>query len=223
MTRTRVPSVLVTGATGRVGRIVIDQLLDADVPVRALARRSEAAAMPPAEVEVVAGDLAEPESLDAGLRGVDAVLLAWTAPEATAPAVVERLATYARRVDGGAPHRNRTAHRGQRTRVDNHPPGDVRFERAGPVVDRDPHRRCDPVALRRCRDRPCRRPRRRSRRGADPAARRTCRRCSPPGRNDRTAGVRHLDGVRHPPIGAQIVSPVGRRSCRRVHRRLIAR
>lgn len=98
MTRTRVPSVLVTGATGRIGRMVVDQLLDADVPVRALSRRSEAAAMLPAKVEVVAGDLTVPESLDAGLRGVDAVLLVWTAPPAAAPAVVERLATYARRV-----------------------------------------------------------------------------------------------------------------------------
>jgi uncharacterized protein YbjT (DUF2867 family) len=90
--------VLVTGATGRVGRLVIAQLLDVGVPVRALARRPEAAAMLPADVEVVTGDLTEPKSLDTGLRGVGAVFLVWTAPPATAPAVVERLATYARRV-----------------------------------------------------------------------------------------------------------------------------
>jgi len=89
--------VLVTGATGRVGRAVADLLIDAGVPVRALTRRSEAAALPP-NVEVVTGDLTVPESLDAGLRGVSAVFLVWTAPPATAPAVVERLATYARRV-----------------------------------------------------------------------------------------------------------------------------
>ena len=88
---------LVTGATGRVGRAVIDQLMDAGVPVRALTRRSEAAALP-ANVEVVTGDLTVPESLDAGLRGAGAVFLVWTAPPATAAAVVERLATYARRV-----------------------------------------------------------------------------------------------------------------------------
>src|SRR5262249_50104046 len=35
---------------------------------------------------------------DTGLRGVGAVFLVWTAPPTTAPAVVERLATYARRV-----------------------------------------------------------------------------------------------------------------------------
>lgn len=89
---------LVTGATGRVGRVVVDLLTDAGVPVRALARRSEAAATLPSDVEVVTGDLTVPESLDAGLRGVGAVFLVWTAPPTTAPAVVERLAISARRV-----------------------------------------------------------------------------------------------------------------------------
>ncbi len=98
ITRTRVPPVLVTGATGRVGRVVVDLLIDAGVPARALTHRSEAAATLPANVEVVTGDLTVPESLDAGLRGVGAVFLVWTAPPTTAPAVVERLATYARRV-----------------------------------------------------------------------------------------------------------------------------
>jgi len=72
--------------------------LDAGVPVRALTHRSEAAATLPANVEVVTGDLTVPESLDAGLRGVSAVFLVWTVPPTTAPAVVERLATHARRV-----------------------------------------------------------------------------------------------------------------------------
>ena len=96
--RTQLPPVLVTGATGRVGRAVIDQLIGAGVPVRALTRRPEAAATLPANVEVVIGDLTVPETLDAGLRGAGAVFLVWTAAPATAPAVVERLATYARRV-----------------------------------------------------------------------------------------------------------------------------
>jgi len=95
---TRVPPVLVTGATGRVGRVVVDLLVDAGVPVRALTHRSEAAATLPANVEVVTGDLTVPESLDAGLQGVGAVFLVWTAPPTTAPAVVERLATHTRRV-----------------------------------------------------------------------------------------------------------------------------
>ena len=69
MTPTRVPPVLITRATGPVGRAVVGQLLAAGVPVRALTRRSEAAAALPANVEVVTGDLTVPESLDAGLRG----------------------------------------------------------------------------------------------------------------------------------------------------------
>ena len=98
MTRTHVPPVLVTGGTGRVGSAVAGLLAGAGVPVRVLTRRSAAAAMLPANVEVVTGDLTEPGSLDAALRGVGAVFLVWTAPPATAPAVVERLATDARRV-----------------------------------------------------------------------------------------------------------------------------
>ena len=97
MTRTGTPPVLVTGATGRVGRAVVDQLLDAGVPVRALTRRP-VAAMLPENVEVVAGDLTVPESLDAALRGVGAVFLVWTVPPATAPAVIGRLAAQARSV-----------------------------------------------------------------------------------------------------------------------------
>jgi len=89
--------VLVTGASGRVGRAVVDSLLAAGVPVRALTRRPEAAALP-ANVEVVTGDLTVPESLDAALRDVGAVFLVWTVPLASAPAVVERLAARARRV-----------------------------------------------------------------------------------------------------------------------------
>ena len=86
-----------TGATGRVGRVVIDQLLAAGVPVRALTRRPAAAGLPPA-VDVASGDLTMPESLDAALQGVGAVFLVWTAAPTTAPAVVARLATHAQRV-----------------------------------------------------------------------------------------------------------------------------
>jgi uncharacterized protein YbjT (DUF2867 family) len=106
MTGTPAPPVLVTGATGRVGRALVDLLIDAGVPVRALTHRSEAAPTLPANVEVVTGDLTVPESLDEGLRGVGAVFLVWTAPPETAPAVVERLATHAKRVVFlSAPHK----------------------------------------------------------------------------------------------------------------------
>ncbi|TRV81120.1 NAD-dependent epimerase/dehydratase family protein [Streptomyces sp. 130] len=97
---------LVTGATGRIGRLVIDQLLDADVPVRALVRRSEAAATLPSKVEIFTGDLTVPESLDPALKGAGAVFLVWTAPPRAAAAAVERLAAHVRRVVFlSSPHR----------------------------------------------------------------------------------------------------------------------
>ncbi|NBE52147.1 NAD(P)H-binding protein [Streptomyces sp. YC537] len=106
MNKKDIPPVLVTGATGRVGRVVIDQLLDAGVAVRALTRRPEAAATLPAKVEVFTGDLTVPESLDPALNGAGAVFLVWTAPPQTAEAVVERLAAHVRRVVFlSSPHR----------------------------------------------------------------------------------------------------------------------
>ncbi len=86
-------AVLVTGATGRVGRLVVDELLRAGVPVRALTRRPDQAALP-AGVDVVAGDLIVPASLDAAFHGVESVFLVWTAPLATAAAVVARFAAH---------------------------------------------------------------------------------------------------------------------------------
>lgn len=86
------PPVLVIGATGRVGRLVVDELLRADVSVRALTRRPEQASLP-VDAEVVVGDLTSPASLDVPLDGVRAVFLVWTAPLATASAVIARLAT----------------------------------------------------------------------------------------------------------------------------------
>src|SRR5689334_13771934 len=85
--------VLVTGATGRIGRLVIDELLGAGAEVRALTRQPGRAALP-AGVEVVAGDFEEPASLDAALDGAMAVFLVWTAAPTTAPAVIARLVTH---------------------------------------------------------------------------------------------------------------------------------
>ena len=105
MTREHKHPVLVTGATGRVGRVVVDELLAAGVPVRALTRRPAAASLP-AGVEVVSGDLTVPESLDAALQDVKTVFLVWTAPATAASAFFASLATHARRVVYlSAPHR----------------------------------------------------------------------------------------------------------------------
>lgn len=91
---TRAGTVLVTGATGRVGRLVVDELLRAGVHVRALTRKPEQAALP-AGTEVVMGDLTVPASLDAALQGAEAVFLVWTVTAATAPGVIARLAAHA--------------------------------------------------------------------------------------------------------------------------------
>ena len=85
------PRVLITGATGTIGRELVTELVSAGVPVRALTRRPETVDLP-ASVEVVTGDLTVPESLDAGLQGVDVAFLVWTAPPATVAPVIARLA-----------------------------------------------------------------------------------------------------------------------------------
>jgi uncharacterized protein YbjT (DUF2867 family) len=91
--RSRRDVILVTGATGRIGRLVVDELVRAGASVRALTRRPENAALP-AGVEVVAGDFTNPASLDSALDGATAVFLVWTAALASAPAVVARLAAH---------------------------------------------------------------------------------------------------------------------------------
>jgi uncharacterized protein YbjT (DUF2867 family) len=85
--------ILVTGATGRIGRIVVDELLRMGAQVRALTRRPKHAELP-AGVEVVAGDFTAPASLESALDGATTVFLLWTAPPATAATVVERLAAH---------------------------------------------------------------------------------------------------------------------------------
>lgn len=67
-------TILVTGATGNVGRHVVAQLLEAGQPVRALTRRPATANLPEG-VEVVAGDLTKPEGLRSAFEGVDRLFL----------------------------------------------------------------------------------------------------------------------------------------------------
>ncbi|MET7338708.1 NmrA family NAD(P)-binding protein [Nonomuraea sp. NPDC005650] len=64
-------TILVTGATGTVGRLVVDELLAAGQHVRALTRNPAKAGLPEG-VEVVAGDLARPDSLKDAFEGVTA-------------------------------------------------------------------------------------------------------------------------------------------------------
>ncbi|MET8996378.1 NAD(P)H-binding protein [Amycolatopsis sp. NPDC004169] len=68
-------TILVTGATGSVGRLVVDELVATGVPVRALTVDPDRAQLP-AEAEVVVGSLARPSTLPVALKGVAAVYLA---------------------------------------------------------------------------------------------------------------------------------------------------
>jgi uncharacterized protein YbjT (DUF2867 family) len=92
-------TILVTGATGRVGGQVVSQLLGAGVAVRALTRDPEGAWLPDG-VEVVGGDLSDADTLDAALDGVDSVFLVFPTLQAdyAAPAVMKKIAEHARRI-----------------------------------------------------------------------------------------------------------------------------
>jgi len=67
-------TILVFGATGRVGRHVVDQLVGRGSAVRVLTRDPSKADFP-AEVEIAQGDLLDIEALRAAFTGVDAFFL----------------------------------------------------------------------------------------------------------------------------------------------------
>ena len=67
-------TILVTGATGRVGRHVVDQLVRRQATVRALTRDPARAALP-AGVEIVQGDLLDIDRLRAAFAGVRTLFL----------------------------------------------------------------------------------------------------------------------------------------------------
>jgi uncharacterized protein YbjT (DUF2867 family) len=68
------PTVLVTGATGNVGRPLIASLLADGAQVRALTRDPTAANLPP-EVDVTGGDYTAPGTFTSAMRGADAVFV----------------------------------------------------------------------------------------------------------------------------------------------------
>lgn len=67
-------TIVVTGATGSVGRRVVDQLIAANQKVRAVTRNPTKAGLPTG-VDVVGADLAEPASLTAAFAGADRLYL----------------------------------------------------------------------------------------------------------------------------------------------------
>jgi NAD(P)-dependent dehydrogenase (short-subunit alcohol dehydrogenase family) len=68
--------ILVVGATGRVGRQLVDQLGQQGMVVRAVTRRAPARGLS-SVVEVACADLADASSLEPHLEGVEAVFLLW--------------------------------------------------------------------------------------------------------------------------------------------------
>lgn len=66
--------VLVTGATGAVGPVVVEALLAAGHQVRALVRTAPPAGLLPAAVELVPGDITEPATVQAAMTGCDGVV-----------------------------------------------------------------------------------------------------------------------------------------------------
>lgn len=86
-------TILVTGATGNVGRHIVNQLLEAGQHVRALTRNPSSAKLPEG-VEVVYGDLTEPKTLAPALNGVTGIhLITFNSdgytPLQTGPEIVE--------------------------------------------------------------------------------------------------------------------------------------
>ena len=67
-------TILITGASGAIGRQVVQQLVDRGAGVRVLVRNPAKADFP-AGVEVVQGDLLDVESLRRGLTGVSTLFL----------------------------------------------------------------------------------------------------------------------------------------------------
>ncbi|MFC0624345.1 SDR family oxidoreductase [Kribbella deserti] len=64
--------ILVCGATGNIGSALVEALVAADEPVRALVRQADRA---PAGAEAVVGDLHQPETFLDALSGVDGLFM----------------------------------------------------------------------------------------------------------------------------------------------------
>ena len=93
----RGPRILVTGATGNIGREVVAQLRADKFTVRALSRDPTSATLPDG-VDVVPGDLTAPDTLDRALDNVDVVFLVWGAPLDTAADTIRRMAPRVGRI-----------------------------------------------------------------------------------------------------------------------------
>ncbi len=89
-------TILVTGATGNVGRHIVAQLRDAGVTVRALSRDPASSGL---SQDAVTGDLTSPDSLRRAAAGADAAFLLWPFLDAQgAQSAVAALASQVRRI-----------------------------------------------------------------------------------------------------------------------------
>src|ERR1700739_2416989 len=71
----RTNMILVTGASGNVGKTVLQEVATSGAKHRAMYRSAAEAAKAPAGIETVIADFAQPETLGAALRGVESVYL----------------------------------------------------------------------------------------------------------------------------------------------------
>ena len=95
-------TVLVTGATGTLGRAAVHLLLAGGYTARALSRRSQIAL--PAGAELVVGDLAQNTGLAEALSGVDAIIHCATDPKHAQIGDVEGTRQLLGAARGRAPH-----------------------------------------------------------------------------------------------------------------------
>jgi uncharacterized protein YbjT (DUF2867 family) len=71
---TRPSTVLVVGATGSIGRLVVEESIRQGHATRALVRHADKARRLPKEAEVVVGDVTRSETLAGAVEGIDAVV-----------------------------------------------------------------------------------------------------------------------------------------------------
>lgn len=90
--------ILVTGATGKIGRRLVDELVETGAGFKALVRNPTDAGLP-AGAELIEGDLRDPGTVEQALGGVDAVFLLWPLADfQPAPEIVAAIERHARRI-----------------------------------------------------------------------------------------------------------------------------
>ena len=67
-------TVLVVGATGSIGRLVVEEAIRQGYTTRALVRDAGKAQRLPSDAEVIVGDVTRPDTLPAAVAGIDAVV-----------------------------------------------------------------------------------------------------------------------------------------------------